>query len=216
MSKSRNIYIKRGTHSICSVPGCGRKHHSHGFCGKHSHKYIAYGGPLASRGPDKGAVLQFIQDVALACKDDECLVWPFSTDGHGYGQFHKGGKPIKAHRYVCMLAHGEPPSPAHEAAHSCGKGHLGCCNPNHLRWATHQENETDKLVHGTHKRGCRHHNVKLTEREVLEIMQLKGCMSQRELASRYGVQASAIASIHAGKTWSWLTGRRLWPTRRAA
>jgi len=221
MTKSRGVYIKRGTHSTCSVHGCGRKHHSHGYCSKHNHKYIAYGDPLASRGPDKGDVSRFIQEVAMRFKGDDCLIWPFATDGHGYGQFHKNGKQIKTHRHICKMVHGEPPTPTHEAAHFCGNGAGGCVNPHHIGWKTHSQNEQDKLLHGTHKRGGRHHNVKLAESDVLEIMRLKGCVSQRELALRYDVQKSAIASIHAGKTWIWLTqahpiGRRLWALDRAA
>jgi hypothetical protein len=59
------------------------------------------------------------------------------------------GDTLYAHRLMCQLAHGDPPTPDHIAAHSCGRGHEGCVNPNHLSWKTYSENELDKRVHGT-------------------------------------------------------------------
>ncbi len=215
MTKSRGINIKRGLHTVCSVPGCDRKHHSRGYCCKHSHKYLAYGDPLASRGPDKGAVSEFINDVALKHTSDDCLTWPFNTDGHGYGSLSRDGKQLKAHRVICEAAHGKPPSSRYEAAHGCGRGHFGCVNPNHLRWATPGENQTDKLRHGTHNRGSRHPSAKLTENQAREIMELKGRESQSGIAKRYGVSAGAVADIHKGRNWSWLTGKRIWAKEAA-
>lgn len=67
---------------------------------------------------------------------DWCLIWPFVSKLHGYGQFGYLGKNYYAHRFMCELAHGPAPSPLHEAAHSCGRGHEGCVNPQHLSWKT--------------------------------------------------------------------------------
>jgi len=83
---------------------------------------------------------------------EECLTWPFSPGANGYGQVRYKGRMYVASRLMCILAHGEQPTPEHETAHSCGKGHQGCVNPKHLRWATHAENEADKLIHGTRYR----------------------------------------------------------------
>lgn len=48
-------------------------------------------------------------------------------------------------RHMCKLKNGDPPTPDHEAAHSCGNGKHGCINPNHLRWATDAENMADTV-----------------------------------------------------------------------
>lgn len=50
---------------------------------------------------------------------------------------------------MCQKAHGDPPSPKHDAAHSCGRGHEGCVNPNHLSWKTKKQNQADRITHGT-------------------------------------------------------------------
>src|SRR5690606_12175061 len=74
-----------------------------------------------------------------------CLKWPFGRSGHGYaGQATVDGVREAAYRHMCRLAHGNSPSSEHQAAHSCGKGHEGCINPNHLRWATPAENQSDR------------------------------------------------------------------------
>lgn len=52
-------------------------------------------------------------------------------------------------RVVCERVNGPAPTEKHETAHGCGNS--WCVNKRHLRWATHIENEADKLIHGTRK-----------------------------------------------------------------
>lgn len=106
---------------------------------------------------------------------------------------------------MCTLAHGKRPSRRHQAAHSCGKSHEGCVHPGHLRWATPQENEADKLLHGTHMRGERNHNAKLTEDDIRLIRSLRGKLSQRAIGEKFHVSEAAIMMIHSGRNWGWLT-----------
>lgn len=73
----------------------------------------------------------------------ECLIWPFCTNHQGYGQLGYFGKVVKAHRLMCILAHGEPPTPQYHAAHSCGNGHLSCVHPEHLFWKTPTQNRLE-------------------------------------------------------------------------
>lgn len=151
-----------------------------------------------------GAALRFVQNVASTCHDDECLQWPYTRGAKGYGQVQCEGRHVLAHRMVCELAHGEPPSPKHEATHDCGNPI--CVNPLHLSWKTHAGNMADKLVHGTSLRGEQNSQVKLTESEVREIVALKGTMSQREIGNTFGVDQSLISRIYNGSVWGWLTG----------
>ncbi|MGN7750589.1 HNH endonuclease [Sinorhizobium sp. 22678] len=113
-------------------------------------------------------------------------------------------KPITPHRLVCKLVKGEPPTDRHEAAHSCGNGHLGCVNPNHLEWKTRSENQLDRVAHGTSLRGERHLQAKLTEREAREIWRLKGVKRQTEIAAEFGVTRYAIYCIHNQRSWAWI------------
>lgn len=202
------------TSPICKVDGCGRSslssdHGRKGFCSAHYERFRRHGDPLGGR-VSKGEPEAFIQQVVLSCDGEECLIWPYSTKGNGYGQINVGGRRVVASRYICEAAHGSPPSPDHQAAHACGNGHLGCVNPKHLSWKTSSENHADKLIHGTHSRGERSPLSKLSEEQVLEIMRLKGVKSQTKLAAEFGVATNTIAHIHNGRTWSWLRETYNW------
>src|SRR5690606_29105850 len=100
---------------------------------------------------------------------------------------------------------GPPPTVEHEAAHSCGKGHEGCVNPHHLRWATSTENKADTLIHGTRNRGERNRSAKLTDAKVYEIRRLLAAgMTQTAIAAMFAVSLTTISKIAAGKIWGWL------------
>lgn len=190
--------------SACLVDKCGNPTLRKGYCNAHYLRLWRHGDPLGG-GTPKGDLKRWINDVALRHTGDECLTWPFSKNGKGYGTLSVNGKTGEAHRYICNLVNGPPPTPKHQAAHSCGKGHEACISPIHLGWKTNAENKADKLVHGTHNRGERHVNAKLTEPEAREILSLKGLELQRQIAKRFMVSPSLISGIHAGLKWSWLS-----------
>lgn len=129
-----------------------------------------------------------------------CLLWPFGKRTPKYGATSWNGERWLAHRLICTLAHGEAPTPKHEAAHSCGV-HL-CCNPQHLRWATRSENMNDRTAHGTQNRGERCGMSKLTEEMVRAIR--NDPRSSREAAPYYGVRHNTISRIRSGARWGWL------------
>ncbi|TBG78586.1 hypothetical protein ELG76_04010 [Rhizobium leguminosarum] len=190
--------------SSCSISGCCEPHVARGYCNAHYRRFVKHGNPLGGRTP-RGELLRFINEVVLRHFGEDCLAWPFSKGGTGYGLIKIDGKMVGAHRYVCELAHGEPPTPEHHAAHSCGRGHEGCIAPEHLSWKTPAQNHADKLIHGTHNRGERQGQSKLTEGAVREILAKKGFESQRKLAKRFDVAQSTIAYIHTGRNWAWLS-----------
>lgn len=185
----------------CSVDGCDKKAKARGWCSAHHEQWRKHGRIIVVKGhASPGEPQKFIEDVALKFTADECLIWPFGRISTGYGIC---GQKL-AHRIVCERVNGPPPSNIHEAAHSCGKGHLGCCNPKHLRWATPIENANDRYIHGTQHRGERTHGSVLTESDVLKIYELKG-KNQTEIARMFGVSSSAISAIQNGRNWGWLT-----------
>jgi hypothetical protein len=190
-----------GKFKTCSISNCGKAPHAKGYCSSHYDRLRKHGDPLGG-GTSRGEPMRFVHEVALRHIGDECLIWPFGSDG--YGKLWVEGKVVGAYRYICELVNGPPPTPEHEAAHNCGKGHLGCISPGHLEWKTHAENEADKLEHGTHNRGERHGCAKLSEAAVLEILALKGVESQRNLAKRFMISQTTISYIHAGRSWAWL------------
>lgn len=149
----------------------------------------------------KGQPMRFYQDVVLPYQSDDCLTWPYSKSGEGYALVESNGRTNHVHRLACGKVNGPPPTPKHQAAHSCGKGSLGCVNPRHLSWKTQSENERDKLRHGTHNRGERHGMAKLNADTVREIRALEGNLSKRKMAAKFGVSHRTIGNILAGRSW---------------
>lgn len=190
----------RQTH--CNVAGCPDKHASKGYCSRHYQRFSTYGSPYAGKdGLRNGEASRWLHDH----KDHTgvgCLIWPFARGRAGYGNVYYEGAYTNAHRAMCVIKNGEPPTPEHQAAHSCGNGHLGCVHPEHLRWATRLENETDKLAHGTVRRGCKVPTSKLTEGDVRRIR--VSSESGATLAGRFNVSPQAISRVRTGKSWGWL------------
>lgn len=193
----------------CSVQGCNGNADSYakgskGLCQKHYVRLTRHGDPLLGRTPS-GELHRFIKSVVLCHESEECLFWPFSKGSNGRGQIFIDGKLVGVHRYVCELVNGPAPTPVHQAAHSCGKGHLGCVSKKHLRWATPKENNSDKELHGTAQRGEKNPYSKLTESDVRTIRNLLGVKSQRQIAKDFGVSQFCIHSIKSGKKWGWFS-----------
>jgi len=181
---------------ICSVDGCGLKHDSHGYCSTHAHRFRKYGDPLLGGAPYASAK-RYFEDVVLPYDGDECLDWPHSKSPYGYGQLRSGGKLLSVHRLACEAANGPAPSPKHDAAHSCGRGHFGCSTKRHLSWKTRKENFADKLAHGTH-------GFKLSAQQVLEIRSLTGTAKRSEIAHQYGIIPDYVRMIVNREVWSHL------------
>lgn len=186
---------------LCSVDGCGKPTKGLGYCCNHYFRFHKYGDPFAGRTP-WGEPERFIHDVAVKHTGDDCVKWPYATRRDGFGLIQLDRKSVTVSRYVCELAHGLPPTPDHQAAHSCGKGHEACINPVHLRWATRSENEDDKLVHGTRLLGEKHVLAKLTWDKVELIRSQRGKKRNADLAREFDVAPSTISMIQSGKTWN--------------
>lgn len=188
---------------LCSIPDCGKPSRGLGYCGSHYMRLRKHGDPLGG-GTTNGEPQRFLREVALKHQDQSCLFWPYGKSGKGYGKVWIDGRYALVHRYVCTVANGPAPTPEHEAAHSCGKGHDSCISPIHLSWKTPSENAADKFLHDTHNRGERCGTSKLKEADVLQILALKDTLLQRELAGLFGVCRQTIGDIHARRRWAWL------------
>lgn len=189
---------------LCIMDGCDLPRHGHGYCNTHYRRFKSHGDASVTKRPGNSVLLNWIKDHVNYSGED-CLKWPFTTDGHGRGQITIKGKNKKSPRVMCEFANGPPPSSKHDAAHSCGNGHLGCIHPKHLSWKTRKENEADKLIHGTQIRGENTWNNKLTESQVIKIRGLlasgKTCA---EVAIAYSMHPGTISQIKRRKLWSWL------------
>lgn len=193
----------------CSVDGCDKLRDSKGLCDTHYRRFRKYGDPLIGAAPTKqGDVREFFHSVVSTYEGNDCLIWPYARSSAGYGKMKRNGKMREVHRLICEDAHGPAPTPEHEAAHSCGKGHLACVTKGHLSWKTAKGNSEDRVTHGTSNQGEKNAHSKLTEAQVREILSLRGKEPRRETATRFGVSTSAIGDIQNGKSWACLSEGR--------
>jgi len=193
---------------VCKIDGCGKRLKARGYCENHYRRELRHGDPLGGPlgGPRAKGVALGWSRAAASYEGEDCLIWPFHRHkATGYGRTNWNGKPAIASRAICEIAHGPPPTPRHQAAHSCGNAHEGCVNPNHLRWATVKENNADKRLHGTLLQGESVGNSKLTEAEVREIRRLASSgEAQKSIAARFGVNQSLVSMIKRRAVWAHL------------
>lgn len=186
---------------MCKAEGCEKfKTNSWGYCARHREQKKRGApftfGPKQQTGHQQEWMLSHVSH-----DEDECLPWPFKTYADGRGQFSWRQKTCRAHRVMCELRNGPPPTPKHEAAHSCGNGHLGCVNPKHLRWATRQENVDDMLLHGTRVRGEKTHWAVLNEQNVRDIREMATVLPTTLIAQEYGITRQHCNTIISRRTW---------------
>jgi hypothetical protein len=146
---------------------------------------------MLSEKQSKSPVMAWIADHIDYPHEDYCLIWPFATF-NGYGTFLEDGKKRFAHRVICGLKNGPPPTPKHQAAHSCNRGRFGCVNPHHLRWKTQSENLLEAPPRP---------KIKLCVAQAIEIRDLKGLEPCCDTADRYGVTECTVRDIQDGRTW---------------
>jgi hypothetical protein len=69
----------------------------------------------------------------------------------------------------------------------------------HVRWATHVENEADKILHGTHLRGEKIGTSRWNEGQIRFIR--NSSMSARQIEEFMGVGRDYVYSIRGYKVW---------------
>jgi hypothetical protein len=99
-----------------------------------------------------------------------------------------------AHRLAYTLAHGDIPDGMH-VLHSCDVP--CCCNPDHLRLGSHDENMRDMAER---KRAVGHNKLDLERAEHIRTAYGKGA-PVKFLARRYGVAPKTIREVIQGKTY---------------
>lgn len=132
---------------------------------------------------------------------DDCWPWTGAWGGRPEDRrpyFQAQGKRRVAYRWVDELVNGPLPDNT-QILHSCDLGGypVGCCNPNHWRRGTHDENMkdmTDRQRHGLP------HMVVRAIRRLLE----KGEDTQQQIADRYGLTREAVSAIATGRSYKHL------------
>ncbi len=147
----------------------------------------------------------FWNKVDIKDNIEECWNWMEGIDIGGYGQFwnYTEEKNIRSHRMAYMLTKG-PISCKFQIQHTCNNRR--CCNPNHLRSGTSQENSEYmvKCNRQYHPTGENNSLSILTEDQVIEIHKIhKDCpeLTQHEIAKMFRVSQPNINQIINGRTW---------------
>lgn len=193
------------TPSVCKIDGCDKAPYAFDLCNKHYQRQRRHGSAEAGR-TENGEHLRYM----LAHMWDDCPKWPFPRPADGYGRINYQGKRSKlVHRTVCEIANGPPPTPYHEAAHSCGKGHEGCFGAGCLSWKTRVENVADSVEHGTWNHGERVNFARLTREQALTIWQRRPVEGRygpaTVIAAEFGVSPETVVAIWDQRSWAWLT-----------
>lgn len=185
----------------CSIVGCGRKHARLGYCDKHAYRFKKFGDPLIAGRTEPGEVHEWLERHK-DYRGDGCLIWPYAKLPDGYGRLNFRGLSMRASRAMCILAHGQPPSDLHQAAHSCGKGGDACVHPEHVRWATPVENMQDAVEQGTISHGEARPMAILTDVAVADIrVRVSQGEGQAALAREYNVSVGTLNEVVLYKTW---------------
>ena len=139
-----------------------------------------------------------------------CYLWTAALKPNGYGMFIVDGRreqrarsPQYAHRAAWALHKGEIPRGLN-VLHNCDN--RACVNPDHLFLGTQQDNVDDMYKKGRANRpfGERSPSAKLTDAQVIMVRQSK--LSNKELASQLGIDASCISRIKSSHNWKHVGG----------
>lgn len=137
--------------------------------------------------------------------EDECWPWLAGRFGDGYGAFRLGGRgslSARAPRAAWMFTYGDIPEGL-LVCHHCDNPL--CVNPRHLFLGTPKDNMLDMI----RKRrevttpGEKNGMAKMDDGLVREIREAwsAGGVTQRQLASRYGVNQSQISRVVSRDRW---------------
>lgn len=108
---------------------------------------------------------------------------------------------IGVHRMVLLAFVGDPP-PGHEGCHNDGDASNN--RPSNLRWDTHENNNRDRLKHGTYWRGRDHHGAKASEDVIARVK--RGEITPKEAARETGLPYKLYWRAKSGKTWRHVQG----------
>ena len=145
--------------------------------------------------------LPYFLSAIKSHNSDECLIWPFATDGGGYGMLSFEGRLVKVHRLAFKIAHGHWPTP--KGCHSCDTP--PCFNFRHIFEGTQTQNLQDASNKGRTTRGEECHSSKLSPHLVLQI-RAEYIRADRQcgcggLARKYNVCVATIRDIVKRKIW---------------
>lgn len=127
---------------VCSVGDCGRPSRTRGWCASHYARWRKHGDVMADKPLRKwtsGDISGRIAECVI--HNGDCLVWTGAKNELGYGLICVDGVMVRVHRAAWEAAHGHIPD-GMVIDHMCHN--RACCNVEHLRVCTLQENSWNK------------------------------------------------------------------------
>lgn len=190
------------TKEKCAVIDCTADIKSRGFCNRH---YLAmWKRGLAAPLIEPTLEMRFWSKVNVR-KAGQCWDWTGSRRKSGHGQFLSRGLSTTVAPAIALILTGTPRPKGQLALHHCDNP--PCCNPNHLYFGTHQDNNNDAWSRERMPVGQDRHASILTNEQVLAIRKRshEGELS-KNLALEYGIHPTTISNIINGRRWKHLGG----------
>ena len=186
----------------CQAFGCSEDRRYTIYCQKHYRRFKKHG--------SESMLTPYNRLLNKLVKTrDGCLEFTGSRTKEGYGRIKVKGRSILAHRMSWECRHGSVPE-GRLILHKCDNP--PCCNPNHLYLGEHQNNTDDRVKRGrsVNLKGSDHGLSHLHEFEVLDICdRLDKGDTLQTISTYYKVSRSCIQNISKGRSWNWLTGRKV-------
>lgn len=147
-------------------------------------------------GPWGTSMIPELDHYELGGPQGDCMEWTKTHNSSGYGYVWYKNKMHRVHRLAYQLNHPDEDITGKVIRHVCDNP--TCMNPEHLLSGTHQDNMDDRKVRKRTACGIKNGNGILTEIEVDRIRELKGRLSQRKIASLFGITQATVYKIFKG------------------
>jgi len=136
---------------------------------------------------------QYFEQRTKLNPESGCLEWTLSTGNGGYGNMHCDGKNGQLSHRIAWLKLVGPIPEGLSVLHNCDNPR--CCNVEHLRLGTTQENQQEKARKGRAGKF-------LTPELVRELLNEHAAGATGvALCAKYGVSTATISGIINGRTW---------------
>ena len=139
---------------------------------------------------------RIMRNITKTPKD--CWEWNGFKNEAGYGMIWLDGKQSRVHRIVLSRKLDRPLTDIEVTRHICNNP--PCCNPDHLQVGTTQDNIRDMVSVNRHASGEKNGQSKLTDKQIIEIRELYGSYSLRDLGKMFDVHYVHIARIVSNKS----------------
>lgn len=168
----------------------------------HYRRWRLYGTPgvdSSTRAPngDGQNLDSILRHFGWTITNSGCWEWLGRYHKSGYGEIRSQSNYILSHRASYMAWVG--PIGDFHVLHRCDN--RKCINPQHLFLGTNADNVADKIAKGRQARGSKNHS-KLSECDVKEIRGMLTRCSNKEIASKFGVDPSVVSKIKHGQRWT--------------